>query len=275
MDAMTSTKMSSDAALKSAATGWPDMTQIITTAIDVYIGKKNKEQAVKEILLQCRGQAVLHLENTARQKIEDMLRQSSSGKVQALSEKDFADRLVRSSKDIAFAVSKYYKNDITLQELLDAVFDTGIKDIANDVVVVMGIPEKFGVRDLNGILNLSAYTVGYTSMMEVYKELMKAIEDDRIAHERRLQIEAECAQAVAAITQYRRNMEQVVSDYLKFRYDTFEVGFQAMDKAILEGDIDGYLGGNAAIQKVLEYDVQFETQDEFVELMMSGEAFKF
>lgn len=275
MDAMTSTKMSSDTALKSAATGWPDMTQIITTAIDVYVGKKNKEQAVKEILLQCRGQAVLHLENTARQKIEDMLRQSSSGKVQALSEKDFADRLVRSSKDIAFAVSKYYKNDITLQELLDAVSDTGIKGIANDVVVAMGIPEKFGVRDLNGILNLSAYTVGYTSMMEVYKELMKALEDDRIAHERRLQIEAECAQAVAAIIEYRRNMEQVVSDYLKFRYDTFEAGFQAMDKAIIDDDIDGYIGGNAAIQKVLGYDVQFETQDEFDELMMSDEAFKF
>ena len=55
---------------------------------------------------------------------------------------------------------------------------------------------------------------------------------------------------------------------------TFEHGFAMMDKAIEDNDSNGYIKGNAEIQKTLGYYAQFRNQKEFDELMDSDINFK-
>ena len=81
-------------------------------------------------------------------------------------------------------------------------------------------------------------------------------------------------ESVAMIRQYREEMERMVSMYLTEHLETFESGFAAMDQAIMDGDVDGYIKGNAEIQKILGYDTQFTNQQEFDDLMDSDIAFK-
>ena len=62
---------------------------------------------------------------------------------------------------------------------------------------------------------------------------------------------------------------------IKFTYfDTFNNGFAQMDKAIVEGDIHGYVSGNVKIQELLGKEIQFRTPEEFDDLMLSDENFK-
>ena len=110
--------------------------------------------------------------------------------------------------------------------------------------------------------------------MAAYKELRKAQKKYEEAQEERILIEKACAESVAMIRQYREEMEQVVSKYLTEHLETFESGFAAMDQAIMDGDVDGYIKGNVEIQKILGYDTQFTNQQEFDDLMDSDIAFK-
>ena len=47
-----------------------------------------------------------------------------------------------------------------------------------------------------------------------------------------------------------------------------------MNQALLENDLNGYIRGNAEIQKLLGYDVQFTNQEEFDDLMDSDLSLK-
>ena len=76
------------------------------------------------------------------------------------------------------------------------------------------------------------------------------------------------------IREYR---EQTVAAYEKYfteKLEVFRNGIDAMDAAMLEGDINGFLSSNTQIQTALERKPQFHTQKEFDDLMLSDESFK-
>ena len=104
--------------------------------------------------------------------------------------------------------------------------------------------------------------------------LMSSLEDASIAYEHRKKIEAECERSIQMMKDYRRQMEQAVSKYMTEHTDGIRRGFAAIDQAILEQDVNGFIRGNAEIQKMLKYDIQFTSQEEFDELMDSEDAFK-
>lgn len=91
--------------------------------------------------------------------------------------------------------------------------------------------------------------------------------------ENRLRIEEECAKSVAQMRHYREKMNAAVSDYLYAHAETFNAGIAAMDRAILDGDAQGFIRGNVMIQEILNYHVQFRNQNEFDALMDGDAAF--
>ena len=58
-----------------------------------------------------------------------------------------------------------------------------------------------------------------------------------------------------------------------FPAQTFNAGIAAMDRAILDGDAQGFIRGNVTIQEILNYHVQFRNQNEFDALMDGDAAF--
>ena len=85
--------------------------------------------------------------------------------------------------------------------------------------------------------------------------------------------EEECARSIAQMREYRESMNASVSDYLYIHAETFNEGLAAMDRAILEGDVNGFIRGNVAIQEILNYKIQFRDQNEFDALMDADTAF--
>ncbi len=252
----------------------PDITVVIDSVVNVFLGKKKVSEAIKDCALAYKDDCFDFAKEKARTFLEERLQKSKDEKIRNLSETDFSTRLVDSTAGIMSLVHDYYKKNITLEEMIRGLSNTGIKDVAMEAMDALRIPEKMGAADMEAVLLMAPQVVAYNGLTAAYKELRKAYEDEQLAYEERIKIEAECARVVEAITRYRMEMEQVVSQYLSEHYDAFEKGFAAMDQAILDNDIDGYIRGNVEIQKVLGYHVQFTSQDEFDELMMSDEAFK-
>jgi hypothetical protein len=69
-------------------------------------------------------------------------------------------------------------------------------------------------------------------------------------------------------------MNVAIEQYLTEHYYEIDNGFKAMDEAILQGDTNGFISGNVIIQEKLGYAVQFKSQEEFDNLMLSDLALK-
>lgn len=194
--------------------------------------------------------------------------------IKELANEKFASALVNNAQQIGHWVHQYIKGEISDEAFVNNLVGPSTLKIITDILEALGIDEKLGVQNMQEVLMLSPPILAYNASMAAYKELRKAQEELAAAREERIRIEKACAESVAMILKYREEMDNVVTTYLTEHLETFEAGFAAMDQAMIDDDIDGYIKGNVAIQKILKYDVQFTSQEEFDDLMDSDFAFK-
>ena len=122
---------------------------------------------------------------------------------------------------------------------------------------------------------MGAAMIGYSLSTAAYKELSSALRDARLAREERIRVERECAESIRMIRQYRREMEENVSQYLSRYRTAFESGFRALDEAIIRNDADGFISGNAELQRILGRKPQISSFDEFDAMMRSRKPIEF
>ena len=194
--------------------------------------------------------------------------------IKELANERFANALVNNAQQIARWVHQYIKGEISDEDFVNFLIGPSTQQIITEILKALGIDEKLGVQNMQEILMLSPPILAYNASMAAYKELRKVQEELAAAREERIRIEKACAESVAMILKYREEMDNVVTTYLTEHLETFEAGFAAMDQAMIDNDIDGYIKGNVEIQKILNYDVQFTCQEEFDDLMDSDFAFK-
>ncbi len=229
--------------------------------------KKAKEEVLKEVM----PFAEYHLKKHATAAVSAGI--SAIG-LKELATQKFSSELVDSAQQIGIWVSQYMKKQISRDDFISNMTGPGDQKLVKDLMSALKIDEKLGVDSIEEIFKLSYPVMAYTASMAAYKELRKAQMEYEEAQEERILIEKACMESVAMIRQYREEMERVVSTYLTEHLETFESGFAAMDQAIMDGDVDGYIKGNVEIQKILGYDTQFTNQQEFDDLMDSDIAFK-
>ncbi len=248
-----------------------DINKIIQLIVDVAKNDKTPEEAAKEFARPYQTFAEVYARDQAEKLIETGL--GAIG-LEMLSTRAFSEQIVRISEKIAVYVKAFMTGEITDQEFISRLGGSGIKDVTMQILSALGIHEKLGVDNPAEIMKLAPTVLAFSASMAAYKELRKAMDELETARERRIQIEEACRESVSMIRSYRREMERIVTNYLTVRLETFETGFEAMEKAMLNDDVNGYIRGNVEIQEVLGYDVQFESQDEFDALMESDDAFK-
>ena len=233
--------------------------------------KKAKEKAKEDAIKEVKPFVEYHLKQHATAAVSAGI--SAIG-IKELATQKFSSELVDSAQKIGIWVIQYMRKEMSPEAFVNNLTGPGNQKLVKDLMAALKFHEKLGVNSVEEIFKLSYPVMAYTASMAAYKELRKAQEEYAQAQDRRLQIEKACAESVAMIRQYREEMERVVSKYLTEHLETFESGFAAMDQAIMDGDVDGYIKGNVEIQKILGYDTQFTNQQEFDDLMDSDIAFK-
>ena len=251
-----------------------DVDSIITSFI---IGDLQEDQLVdyrKGVVSDKASKIMESINQEAKTKVADFLSSSEYLSINQLAESGLPDKLVAAVPLLAKSVQSYVNGSIESGELVKTLSSSG-KNIANEVMKAYGIDSKFYTEAFQQIQNLSPSIVAFVCFTEVYKISMSVMDDAEMAYENRLKVEQECAASIENIRHYREQMEDIVSQYLSDKIERFEAGFSAMDEAILNNDTEGYIKGNATIQEALGYKPRFTNQEEFDDLMLSDEAFKF
>ena len=208
--------------------------------------------------------------------VKGSMQNASSAYVRSLSKTNLASGLVTTTMDIGKTMTRYIRGELTGAQCVEQLGEQGVGELGAAMYASVAVASVSGSGSvaLSVIAGMAGSTLGYAAAVAVYQELAASLKEYELAKEQRIQAEQECAEAVLMIRQYRQEMDRAVEQYLTDHLEVISSGFQAMDESILAGDTAGVLSGNAAIQEVLGRKAQFQTQDEFDDLMLSDAAFK-
>lgn len=189
-----------------------------------------------------------------------------------------ARKIVEVAKTLEKTVSDYCHGKIREEDFISRLNQSGIGEIRDSFLRAAGIDPAEIKEQIQGALGekataVSALLVSFYASAAAYKILKESLQDAALMRENRLRIEEECARSVAQMRAYREKMNAAVSDCLYVHGEMFNAGIAAMDRAILDGDAQGFIRGNVMIQEMLNYHVQFRNQNEFDALMDGDAAF--
>ena len=184
--------------------------------------------------------------------------------------------MVNTTLNVGKVMARFIKGEITGTECIVQLGEDGFGELgaAMYATAFTSLAKGVGSRALTVIAGAAGSTIGYMAAVAVYQELKTSLVEYQLAVEERKRIEAECAEAVMMIREYREQMIAAYEQYFTEYLETFRNGIDAMDAAMIEGDINGFLGANAQIQAALGRKPQFRTQEEFDDLMLSEERFR-
>ena len=247
---------------------------IIESTLQDIINGKEPELIIKNLMEEGKVQAMNLARKEIHNKINQQLEKNEKEEVRNLTDSDFADRLIESSEVIALAVRKYVNKEMSEEDFINELRESGVAIIGVDFINAYGIDTDGLKKKYEEMKNLPYSAVSYAAFCEVYKILMAACEDAHISFVRRKEIEKRSKETVRLIRENRQRMEEIISAYFTERYEVINYSFEQMDQAILKGDSNGYIKANVEMQELLGYDVQFRNQDEFDDLMDSDLSFK-
>jgi len=208
--------------------------------------------------------------------IKGSMQNASSGYVRSLSRTNLASSLVSTTINVGKTITQYIKGELTGAQCVESLGVQGVGEIGSAMYASIALTAVQGTGSvaIKIIAGMAGSTLGYAAAVAVYQELATSLKDYELAVKERIRIEAECEEAVGLICQYRAEMNAAVEQYLTEHLETFNEGFTAMDDAIAENDVNGFITGNVMIQEKLGHEIQFRSQEEFENLMSSDVALK-
>lgn len=258
-----------------------DVNEIIKIITPVFEAKDHQGDAAinaaKALALKYKKPIEVYLNAFSVVFIENGLKQIKFENISSLGNKQFAKQLVDAAKNVENVIVRYCHSEIDEVELISRLCKSGILDVGQAFIQAAGI-NLAEVKDqihtaLGDVKGASVLLISFYASAAAYKMLNEALQEAAEMREERIRIEEECNQSIELMRQYRMQMSASVSDYLFIRSETFNEGVAAMDQAIMDGDINGFIRGNTIIQEILNYKIQFRNQDEFDMLMESDTAF--
>jgi hypothetical protein len=256
---------------------------IIKNLVAVCKDEKDVEDAIIDIVQDTgTATAVSYATGSSGAAIKGALQNSKSAFTRALSKTNIAATLVSISLETGKTLSKYIKGEIDGVQCFEELGEKGTGMLSSAMFSSLGTAGAVAVFGKSAVIGqliipipiiggLIGGMVGYALSSACYDQLMRALKDAKIARENRIKIEAECAEAIHMIREYRIEIEAAISSYLSDHIASFHNAFDGIKTALNIGDIDGFIAGANAITRKLGGKPQFENMSEFESLMDNSE----
>ena len=272
-------KTANKAGLKQAGIGaaMSGAISIIKNFVACVKGEKEPQDAAVEVTKDTgTGAAFSYATAFSGAVVKGTMQNASSEYIRSLSKTSLPAQMVSTTVNVGKVMARFIKGEITGTECIVQLGEDGFGELgaAMYATAFTTVVKGAGSRVLTVVAGAAGSTIGYMAAVAVYQELKTSLVEYQLAMEERKRIEAECAEAVVMIREYREQMIAAYEQYFTEHLEAFRNGVDAMDKAMIEGDVNGFLGANAQIQTALGRKPQFRTQDEFDDLMLSDESFK-
>ena len=227
---------------------------LISNTVAVIKGQKQVGDAAEEVAFTTgKGAALSYATAFSGSIVKSSMQNSGSQMVRTLSKTNIASTMVTTTLETGKTIHKYLRGDINGLECLEELGQKGVNQISTAMFATAGqalIPIPM-VGAMVGSM------VGYALSNACYKELTDALREEKLAKEERIRIEAECAEAIRMIRQYRIEMNEYVNRYLAEHIQVFNNAFEQMNEAIgkdgLINDIEELIDANNQIRQVLGY----------------------
>ena len=227
---------------------------LISNTVAVIKGQKEVGDAAEEVALTTgKGAALSYATAFSGSIVKSSMQNSGSQMVRSLSKTNIASTMVTTTLETGKTIRKYLRGDINGLECLEELGQKGVNQISAAMFATAGQ----ALIPIPVVGAMVGSMVGYALSNACYKELTNALREEKLAKEERIRIEAECAEAIRMIRQYRIEMNEYVDRYLTEHIQVFNNAFEQMNEAIgkdgLIDDIEGFIGANNQIRQVLGY----------------------
>ncbi len=243
----------------------------IRNTVAVIKGDLKAKDAAKNILMDSSTGAVAGYTTAfAGSAIKAGMQNAGNSYVRTLSRTNVPAAIVTSTVDIGKSMTRFVKGEISGLECLEELGEKGTGHLSAAMFATVGqiaIPIPI-VGAVVGSM------VGYALSSAFYKELTQSLRDAKLAKERRLAIEAECAEAILMIESFRADFELAVHHYLQSHIEVFSQALSGMDSALVDGNVDLFISSANAITEKLGQRPQFRTMEEFEDLIYSDKNLK-
>lgn len=228
---------------------------LVSNTVAVIKGQKEVGEAAKEVAIATgKGSVLSYATAFSGTILKSAMQNSSSQMVRTLSKTNIASTMVTTTLETGKSIRKFIKGDINGLECLEDIGQNGVNQISAAMFATAGqalIPIPI-VGAMIGSM------VGYSLSSSFYKELTDALREEKSTREERIQIEAECAEAIRMIRQYRMEIDDCVDRYLAAHTHVFNSAFEQMNEAIgkdgLIVDIDSFISANNQIMQFLGHE---------------------
>lgn len=259
-----------------------EVNELISQVVSVWEEKEHRQEAAaraaKQLAQKYKKPMEVYLNAFGIFAVKTGLEQQGELDFSKEGTEELARKIVEVAKILEKTVSDYCHGKIREEDFISSLNQSGVGEIRDSFLRAAGIDPDEIKEQIQGALGekatgVSALLVSFYASAAAYKILKESLQDATLMRENRLRIEEECARSVAQMRAYREKMNAAVSDCLYIHAETFNAGIAAMDRAILDGDAQGFIRGNVMIQEILNYHVQFRNQNEFDALMDGDAAF--
>ena len=243
---------------------------IIRNMVAVCKGEKDAREALADVGCDTASAAsVSYITGAAGSALKGAMQNAKTGALRAISKTNLPGFIVTSTLEVGKSLKRYFAGEIDGAECLEELGEKGYGSISGAMFAVIGqvsIP-------IPVVGALAGSMIGYSLSSLSFKILKDSLNEAKLAHEQRIRIEAECAEAVKMIREYRAEMEATIARYFSERMAFFDDTFKKIQVAMGTGDVDDYIAGMNAIAIAHGATPQFSNMEEFKDFMASSQAF--
>jgi len=252
---------------------------IIKNLVAVIKDEKEPEKALLDVAKDTGSAAAVSYATAFTGSVLKGAMQNSGSKfVRNLSKTNLPATLVTITLETGKTLAKYFNGKIDGVQCFEELGEKGTGLLSSALFSTIGAAGAVSVFEKSVVIGqliipipviggLIGGMLGYALSSACYGQLMSALKDAKMARERRIQIEAACAESIRMIREYRAEMEKAISEYLSEHITVFHSAFDKMKKKLNIGDIDGFIAGANSITRKLGGQPQFENMSELDNLM--------
>lgn len=243
---------------------------IVKNLVAVCKGEEKTEDAVFNVAKDTASIATMSYGTGAvGTALKGAMQNSKSQYMRTLSKTNIAATIVTVTVSASKTITSYLKGEMDGVECLEALGEQGTGMISAAMFTVIGDATLKGA-----VGGLIGGMVGYAFASATYGVLMQALKEEKLAHERREEIEKACEEHIKLIREYRAELETMIQEYLIDSMDVFRESFAGIKNALAIGDVDWFIESTNTITESFGGKASFSSMEEFNSMMFSGTTFK-
>ncbi|PUD00037.1 hypothetical protein C2S39_05390 [Helicobacter pylori] len=244
---------------------------LVTNVYECIANGKDPVKALKHTAIATlKGGALSYGSTFASSSLGGLMQSSTNKIIQSLGKGSLPAMIVGACLANATVLTRYFSGKIDKTELLKQLGKANATLISSGAMAVAGqalIPIPVPIPVVGALVG---GFVGAILSETCLNALLKAREEAKLAHQRRIEIERECHEFIKHLEAYQNQFKEVFEKYFHETTKFFNQSFNELERASYTGDADLAIGVNNKSREWLGQKALFDNKQEGWELITSN-----